>query len=88
MGKKKKEQMIQSPEPPKKRKRGRPEKNYKIDDTPLNVARALWGETFNKVPQERQNRLLMESQCGSTLCPNKTSSRAPLVYFSSARPIP
>ena len=51
MSKKKKEQMIQSPEPPKKRKRGRPEKNFKIDDTPLNVARALWGERSTKFPK-------------------------------------
>ena len=32
---------------PEKR-RGRPEKLSKIDDTPLNVARALWGERSTK----------------------------------------
>lgn len=51
MSKKKEEQMIQSPPPAKKRKRGRPGKNFKIDDTPLNVARALWGERSTKFPK-------------------------------------
>ena len=33
-----------------KRRRGRPEKLLKIEDTPLNVARALWGGTINQIP--------------------------------------
>lgn len=41
-----------------KRRRGRPEKVTKIDDTPLNVARALWGERstkFTKKIEEKQD---------------------------------
>lgn len=38
---------------PSKRKRGRPEtRRVKIDDTPLNVARALWGERSTKFPEK------------------------------------
>ena len=35
---------------PKKR-RGRPEKVLKIEDTPLDVARAMWGERSTKFPK-------------------------------------
>ena len=35
-----------------KRRRGRPEKLLKIEDTPLNVARALWGERSTKFPKK------------------------------------
>lgn len=31
---------------------GRPEKPLKIDDTPENVARALWGERSTKFPKK------------------------------------
>ena len=44
------------PEPPErseKRKRGHPERNFKIDDIPLNVARALW---VNDQPYSLRNR--------------------------------
>lgn len=34
------------------RPRGRPEKPLKIDDTPENVARALWGERSTKFPKK------------------------------------
>ena len=37
-----------------KRRRGRPEKVTKIDDTPLNVARALWGERSTKFPKKEE----------------------------------
>ena len=33
-----------------KRRCGRPEKATKIEDTPLNVARAMWGERSTKFP--------------------------------------
>lgn len=41
-----------------KRKRGRPEKFFKIDDTPENVARALWGERSTKFPKKQGNQTL------------------------------
>ena len=34
-----------------KKRRGRPEKLTKIDDTPENVARALWGVKSTKFPK-------------------------------------
>ena len=40
------------PESTPKRKRSRPEKLIKIDDTPENVARALWGERSTKFPKK------------------------------------
>lgn len=42
---------------PKKR-RGRPAKFLKIDDTPENVARALWGERSTKFPKNQGNQTL------------------------------
>ena len=33
-----------------KRRRGRAEKSTKIEDTPLNGARAMWGERSTKFP--------------------------------------
>ena len=39
-----------------KRNRGRPKKFFKIDDTPENVARALWGERSTKFPKNQRNR--------------------------------
>ena len=41
-----------------KRPRGRPEKPLKIDDTPENVARALWGERSTKFPKNQGNQAL------------------------------
>lgn len=41
-----------------KRKRGRPEKFFKIDDTPENVARALWGERSTKFPKNQGDQTL------------------------------
>ena len=41
-----------------KRGRGRPEKFFKIDDTPENVARALWGERSTKFPKNQGNHRL------------------------------
>lgn len=38
------------------RKRERLEKPLKIDDTPENVARALWGERSTKFPKNRKNQ--------------------------------
>lgn len=44
-----------------KRERGRPEKPLKIDDTPENVARALWGERSTKFTKSQGN----QRQCGA-----------------------
>jgi len=46
---------------PQKKRRGRPEKRLKIDDTPENVARALWGERSTKFPKNQGNQTL----CGA-----------------------
>lgn len=39
-------------------RRRRPEKLLKIDDTPENVARALWGERSTKFPKGQGNQTL------------------------------
>jgi hypothetical protein len=44
-----------SPISPEKR-RGRPEKVFKIDDMPENVARALWGERLTRFPENQVNQ--------------------------------
>ena len=41
-----------------KQNRGRPEKLFRIDDTPENVARALWGERSTKFPKSQGNQTL------------------------------
>lgn len=43
---------------PPGRRRGRPEKRLKIDDTPQNVARALWGEPSTKFSRNQGSQRL------------------------------
>ena len=43
---------------PPVRRRGRPERRLKIDDTPQNVARALWGERSTKYPKNHGSQKL------------------------------
>ena len=37
-----------------KRRRGRPEKLFRINDTPENVARAMWGVRSTKFPKNEE----------------------------------
>lgn len=54
----KQNKQLRKTDDPPKRKRGRPEKFVKIDDTPENVARALWGERSTKFPKNQKNHRL------------------------------
>ena len=47
-GQRKEEQADRVESGPHKKRRGRPEKLFKIDDTPLNVARSFFGIPFDK----------------------------------------
>jgi len=43
---------------PQGKQRGHHKKPLKIDDTPQNVARALWGERSTKFPKNQGNQTL------------------------------